>query len=108
MAARLGLPTAPREVIEVGPDLIELTGELVIQLGVARTSCRAGRQFGSGYPGDPRQVTVHDFLPDEQLLQVEIWMILSACWCSTSGRATPTAARPFFSRNPGGLATRLG
>ncbi len=101
LAARLGLSTAPREVIEVGPDLIELTGELVIQLGVARTSCRAGRQFGSGYPGDPRQVTVHDFLPDEQLLQVEnlddfIGMLVFDKWtCNTNGR------QAIFFKEPG-------
>src|SRR5206468_6460019 len=30
-----------------------------------------GLQFGSRYPGDPRQLTLHDFLPDERLREVE-------------------------------------
>src|SRR2546427_11416878 len=46
LAARLGLSTAPREVIEAGPHLIQLTSQLVRQLGLARTSWRPGRQSG--------------------------------------------------------------
>ena len=71
IAAYLGLRVPQIEVVEVHPELIELTAELVIQLGMGRTPCRAGKQFGSRYPGDPAQTNVFDFLPDEQLSQVE-------------------------------------
>src|SRR5712692_2057707 len=67
LAARLGLPTAALAVIEVRQELIDYTADLVVQLGTGRTICRAGFQFGSRYPGEPAQVTVHDFLPDNQL-----------------------------------------
>src|SRR5207245_10644283 len=71
IAGCLGLRVPQMEVVEVRRELIELTAELVMQLGIGRTPCRAGRQFGSRYPGDPAQMAVHDFLPDEQLQQVE-------------------------------------
>jgi hypothetical protein len=71
LASRLGLPTAPAEVVEVGAELIRLTPELCIELARSRTPCTAGLQFGSRYPGDPRQMTLHDFLPDEKLHAVE-------------------------------------
>ncbi len=71
LASRLGLPTAPVEVVEVGAELIRLTPELCIELPRSRTPCAAGLQFGSRYPGDPRRMTLHDFLPDEKLREVE-------------------------------------
>lgn len=67
LAARLGLSVPQVEVVEVRPELIAYTAELVIQLGAGRKPCAAGRQFGSQFPGDPARLTVHDFLPDEQL-----------------------------------------
>jgi len=51
LAGRLGLPTAPFAVIEVRQDMIRLTDDLVMQVGLSRTPCRAGLQFGSRYPG---------------------------------------------------------
>ena len=92
LAARLGLPTAPAAVIEVPQELIDCTADLVIQLGMGRKPCRAGLQFGSRYPGDPAEVTVHDFLPDEQLREVEnladfAGMLVFDKWtCNTNGR----------------------
>ena len=71
MAARMGLPVARVEVVEVREDLIALTADLVVQLGVGRAPCRAGRQLGSRFPGDPAQMVVHDFLPDDALREVE-------------------------------------
>jgi hypothetical protein len=59
------------EIIEVSEELIRLTPELAMELPRSRVPCRPGLQFGSRYPGDPRQVALHDFLPDEQLRQVE-------------------------------------
>src|SRR6266550_4976961 len=70
LAARMGIPVPRTEVVEVSRDLIDLTADLVMQLGMGRTPCRAGRQFGSRYPGDPARLVVHDFLPDEQLREV--------------------------------------
>src|SRR5258708_5116636 len=70
LASRLGLPTAPVEVVEVGAELIRLTPELCIELPRSRTPCAAGLQFGSRYPGDPRQMALDDVLPDEKLREV--------------------------------------
>jgi hypothetical protein len=94
LARRLGLPTAPVEVVEVGAELIRLTPELCIELPRSRTPCAAGLQFGSRYPGDPREMTLHDFLPDEKLCEVEnlhdfAGMLVFDKWvCNTNGRQT--------------------
>jgi hypothetical protein len=92
LAGRLGLPTAPFAVVEVEQDLIRLTEELVMQVGVARAPCKAGLQFGSLYPGDPAETAVFDFLPDEALALVEnqedfLGMLVFDKWtCNTNGR----------------------
>ncbi len=92
LAARLGLPVPHAEVIEVNAELIALTPDLVMQLGLGRQRCAAGRQFGSLYPGDPAEVVVHDFLPDSELREVEnlrdfAGMLAFDKWtCNTNGR----------------------
>jgi len=92
LARRLGLPTAPVAVVEVRRELIEATADLAIQLGMGRTPCRPGLQFGSRFPGDPAEMTVHDYLPDEQLRTVEnlndfVGMLVFDKWtCNTNGR----------------------
>jgi len=59
-----------------------------------RFPCLAGPQFGSRSPGDPRRLTLHDFLPDQQLLQVEnlhdfAGMLVFDKWTyNTNGRQT--------------------
>ncbi len=94
LAARLGLPTVPVAVIEVSEELIRLTPELCIEMPRSRIPCQAGPQFGSRYPGDPRRVTLHDFLPDEQLRSVAnlhdfAGMLVFDKWtCNTNGRQT--------------------
>ncbi|HUL35653.1 MAG TPA: HipA family kinase [Candidatus Eisenbacteria bacterium] len=94
LASRLGLTTAPVEVVEVDAELIRLTPELCIELPRSRTACAAGLQFGSRYPGDPRELTLHDFLPDEKLREVEnlhefAGMLVFDKWtCNTNGRQT--------------------
>jgi len=99
LAARLGLPTVPVAIVEVSEELIRLTPELAMELPRARIPCQPGAQFGSRYPGDPRQLTLHDFLPDEQLREVEnlhafTGMLVFDKWtCNTNGRQTV-----FFSR----------
>lgn len=92
LAARLGLPTAPAAVVDVPAELIRLTPDLMIELGRGKFPCQAGLQFGSRYPGDPRALTLHDFLPDEQLREVENLhdfpgMLVFDKWtCNTNGR----------------------
>ncbi len=104
LAARLGLPATPAEVIEVREELIAATTELVMQLGAGRAPCRAGRQFGSRYPGDPAQLAVLDFLPDEQLREVEnltdfAGMLVFDKWaCNTNGRQAIFFLEPGRSR----------
>jgi len=101
LADRIGLPVAPVEVIEVGRDLIENTTELVVEIGPRREPCMAGRQFGSRYPGNPATLAVLDFLPDEQLSDVEnvdafAGMFAFDKWtCNTNGR------QAIFFRNAG-------
>ena len=92
LAARLGLCVPQVEVVEVRPELIAYTSELVVQLGVGRTPCSAGKQFGSQFPGHPARMTVHDFLPDEQLGGVQnlpdfLGIFVFDKWtCNTNGR----------------------
>jgi hypothetical protein len=94
LAARLGLPTTPAAIVEVSEELIRLTPDLAMEMPRQRIPCQAGLQFGSRYPGDPRRLTLHDFLPDEQLQQVEnlhdfAGMLVFDKWtCNTNGRQT--------------------
>jgi hypothetical protein len=94
LAARLGLPTTPVAILDVSAELVRLTPELAMELPRSRTPCAPGLQFGSRYPGDPRRLTLHDFLPDEQLRTVEnlhdfAGMLVFDKWtCNTNGRQT--------------------
>src|SRR5262249_51127657 len=94
LAARMGLATAPVAMVEVSAELIRLTPELCIELPRSRTPCTAGLQFGSRFPGDPRHLTLHDFLPDEKLRAVAnlhefAGMLVFDKWtCNTNGRQT--------------------
>jgi len=47
LAGRLGLPTAPVEIIEVSEELIRLTPDLAMEMPRSRIPCQAGLQFGS-------------------------------------------------------------
>src|SRR5208282_2950642 len=94
LAARLGLPTTPVAIVDVPEELIRATPELSMELPRSRMPCLAGLQFASRYPGDPRRLTLHDFLPDEQLRAVEnlhdfAGMLVFDKWtCNTNGRQT--------------------
>src|SRR6266403_3815051 len=94
LAARLGLPTTPVAVVEVSPGLIRLTPELCVEMPRTRVPCAAGLQFGSRYPGDPHNVSMLDFLPDELLPRVKnlgdfAGMLAFDKWlCNTNGRQT--------------------
>ena len=104
IAGCLGLPVPQVEIVEVRQELIQLSAELVIQLGTGRTPCRAGKQFGSRYPGDPTRLAVYDFLPDEQLNQVDnigdfAGMLVFDKWtCNTNGRQAIFFLEPGRSR----------
>ena len=106
LAARMGLPTPPIAVIEVSEELIRLTPALMVELPRSRIPCRAGLQFGSSYPGNPRLLTLHDFLPDEQLREVQnlhdfAGMLVFDKWtCNTNGRQT-LFFRPADDSGPG-------
>jgi hypothetical protein len=94
LAGRLGLPITPVAIVHVSEELIRLTPELSMEMPRSRVPCQAGLQFGSRYPGDPRRLTLHDFLPDEQLRAVEnlhdfAGMLVFDKWtCNTNGRQT--------------------
>ena len=104
LAARLGLCVPQVEVVEVRPEIIAYTPDLVIQLGLGRQPCAAGKQFGSQFPGHPARMTVHDFLPDEQLRGVRnlsdfLGVLVFDKWtCNTNGR------QAIYFRDPGGYA----
>jgi len=104
LAARLGLLVPQVEVVEVRPEMIAYTPDLVIQLGLGRKACAPGKQFGSQFPGHPARLAVHDFLPDEQLRGV--WnlshflgvLVFDKWTCNTNGR------QAIFFRAPSGAA----
>jgi HipA-like kinase len=108
LAARLGLVVPQVEVIEVRPEIIAYTPDLVIQLGLGRKPCAAGKQFGSQFPGHPARMAVHDFLPDEQLRAVRnlsdfLGVLVFDKWtCNTNGR------QAIFFREPGDPAGAAG
>ena len=94
LASRLGLPTAPVRVVNVPEELVRLTAELCIETPRSRIPCTPGLQFASRYPDDPRRLTLHDFLPDEKLREVDnlhdfAGMLVFDKWtCNTNGRQT--------------------
>jgi len=116
LASRLGLPTAPVSVVEVSAELIRLTPELCIETPRTRIPCMSGLQFGSRYPGDPRRITLHDFLPDEKLREVDnlhdfAGMLVFDKWtCNTNGRQTVfyETRRKVESLSPGAPAVEDG
>ncbi len=104
LAARLGLVVPQVEVVEVRPEIIAYTPDLVIQLGLGRKPCAPGKQFGSQFPGHPARMTVHDFLPDEQLRAVRnlpdfLGVLVFDKWtCNTNGRQAIFFASPAIPR----------
>jgi hypothetical protein len=70
LAAALGLPVPPSDLVEVSEWLIAHTPELAIVHGQRREPCRAGLQFGSQLVGGLLPGLVADYLPEEQLDQV--------------------------------------
>jgi hypothetical protein len=116
IARRMGLPVPRVEVVKVDPDLIRWTPALCIEMPRSSTPCCPGLQFGSCHPGDPRRMTLHDFLPDELLREVKnihdfAGMLVFDKWtCNTNGRQTlffretENGVRP---HSPGGDGHRM-
>ena len=104
LAARMGLPVAGADAVEVRSGLIERTSDLVIQLGRGREPCSAGLQFGSRFPGHPAETVVYDFLPDEQLREVGNLdafagvLVFDKWTCNTNGRQAVFYQRPLPGR----------
>jgi HipA-like kinase len=94
IAHRMGLPVPRVEIVKVEAELIRWTPALCIEMPRSSTACCPGLQFGSAHPGDPRRMTLHDFLPDEQLREVKnvhdfAGMLVFDKWtCNTNGRQT--------------------
>jgi HipA-like protein len=94
IASRMGLPVPRVEIVKVEAELIRWTPALCIEMPRSSTPCCPGLQFGSAHPGDPRRMTLHDFLPDEQLREVKnvhdfAGMLVFDKWtCNTNGRQT--------------------
>lgn len=55
LAARIGLPVPGAAAVEVRPEMVALTEDLVIQLGRGRVPCTPGLEFGSQYPETRRR-----------------------------------------------------
>jgi len=94
IARRMGLPVPRVDIVKVDAELIRWTPALCIEMPRSSTPCCPGLQFGSAHPGDPRRMTLHDFLPDEQLREVKnvhefAGMLVFDKWtCNTNGRQT--------------------
>ena len=75
LAERLGLPVPGSAIVDVPPDLVRHTAELVVDRGWQRVPCRPGLCFGSRWGAGqafPNGVgNVYDFLPPDQLRTVE-------------------------------------
>ena len=92
LAARIGVSVAGAASVEVRPEIVSLTDELVVQFGRGTVPCTPGLEFGSQFPGHPAATAVYDFLPDEQLRQIEnlsdFWgiFVFDKWTCNTNGR----------------------
>jgi len=92
LAALLGLPVAPGEVIFVPEELIRLSKELVIELARGQMECEAGLCFGSRFRVDPRKCPFWDLLPENFLRNVVnvndfCGMLVFDLWtCNCDGR----------------------
>lgn len=106
LAARMGLCVPHVEVVEVRPEMVAYTTDLVIQFGLGLTPCAPGKQFGSQFPGHPARMTVQDFLPDEMFIEVRnladfLGVLVFDKWtCNTNGR------QAVFFRDSGDFARR--
>lgn len=63
----LGIAAPEVRVVEVSPKFLSAEPEACYHLGTRRQAPRAGRHFGSQFPGNPHADAVYDFLPDTLL-----------------------------------------
>jgi hypothetical protein len=63
LLAYLQLPVPDWEIVEVPPELLEISPELVMEAGRGERRCEPGLHFGSRYPVDPLRQAVYDYLP---------------------------------------------
>jgi hypothetical protein len=70
LALLLGLPVPVPAFVDVSSELIACNPLLEFELGTRREPCQPGVQFGSRFPGPPRETLVVDFLPDRLLRSV--------------------------------------
>ena len=92
LAEKMGLPTTPTIVIEVSEKLIDLTEDLVMELPKYHVPCSPGKQLGSKFFGNPRNLRTLDSLPGEELREVKNFrdfagMVVFDKWtCNCDGR----------------------
>jgi hypothetical protein len=92
LAEKMGLPTTPTIVVEVSENLIDSSDELVMELPRYRVPCSPGKQLGSKFFGNPRNLRTFDLLPGEELHRVKnftdfIGMVVFDKWtCNCDGR----------------------
>jgi hypothetical protein len=100
LAEAIGLPVARPEVVDVGTQLIDGTGDLRLHIRGKWEKCLPGFHFGSRFPGKPGRTLIYDLLPDERLGDVEnlaafAGMLLFDQWtCNTNGRQVLFTAEP--------------
>jgi len=64
----LKIPCPEIEIVDIPQSLIDATPKLGILRGQVMQAPPSGWHFGSRFPGDPAVLTVHDVLPDIQLV----------------------------------------
>ena len=106
LAAAVGLTVPACDVVEVTDWLIDNTEDLDFDLGPKRERCKAGLSFGSRLVGGLMPGHLLDYLPEEQLSQVEnikefAGILAFDKWtCNTNGR------QAVFTRKPRGSKYR--
>jgi len=59
----LGLPVPSWDVVEVSPELVAASPDLVMEAGRDSRRCEPGLHFGSRFPVDPVRQAVYDYVP---------------------------------------------
>jgi hypothetical protein len=96
--------------VEVHEELIPLTAEWRFETPRTQIPCAPRLQFASRYPGDPRCMALHGFLPEEKLCEVDnrhdfAGMPVFDKWtCNSNGRQTVF----FGCAAGGGISLRCG
>ncbi len=66
----LGIAAPQAGIVDVDADFLSANREAYMQVGSKRIEIEPGWHFGSRYPGDPDQLAVYDFLPEQLLAKV--------------------------------------